>query len=717
MLPLPLLDDESFEEIFNDARRQIPGLTEEWTDFNQHDPGITILQLFAWLKEMQQFYIDGIGDVHRLKYLKLLGHMPRKAAGARVDAALRGIAGDVVIPKGTRLDARGVTFETERRAFLPDNGIERLQSVQSGQWTDITHLLADSLPEYIFGDSPAAGNELLLGFRKPLPAETELYLHVCVHGKKEALRNEISPDGMYPLAELGWQYRSAGRWMDINVLEDETCGFLRDGFIRLSIPSAAERSVQGGHPEPLCWIKCRLVRCGYDISPRVGELSIHTVRAVQQHTSSEVLYFDGTGEDRQSLFMDSFLALTGSHEVQVLREDGLWESWSSFTVENGVNRWQRKLTLLPCGDRMPPKAARNIRVICADKKMGGKAVVAGSNGYPGQSFDTGLENILEDSFELQVGAAYEGRMLWRDWRRTDDLLTEGADSFCYTLDARSGAIAFGDGENGAIPCKGTDNIRIISCAQTGGLKGNIKDGGISGITADSRGLAEALAGITAVNKKAAEGGRDAETIEDALLRFREDLGRPARAVTGEDFEDIVRGTPGLIICKARSIPGCRPEGAGLVRDPAANCVTVAVKAFSDQTDRPGLGEAYRRNIEKRLDGYRLVTTETHIVPPRYIGIYVSCVIEAKPYFKDIKAQLLDFFRRELDGVQGKRDFGQSVEYGDIYGKIESLDCVKRVISIALEPRGAGAVRKHGGDIHIPPDGLTYMEAFELAIKE
>ena len=72
MLPDIRLDTENFEEIVEKARKMIPGIDPNWTDFNYHDPGMTFLELFAWMKEMQQFHMDQIGDLHRRKYLKLL---------------------------------------------------------------------------------------------------------------------------------------------------------------------------------------------------------------------------------------------------------------------------------------------------------------------------------------------------------------------------------------------------------------------------------------------------------------------------------------------------------------------------------------------------------------------------------------------------------------------------------------------------------------------
>ena len=61
MLPILSLDDERFEEIVEKARKMIPNLSPDWTDYNYHDPGITIIELLAWLKELQQFHMDQIG--------------------------------------------------------------------------------------------------------------------------------------------------------------------------------------------------------------------------------------------------------------------------------------------------------------------------------------------------------------------------------------------------------------------------------------------------------------------------------------------------------------------------------------------------------------------------------------------------------------------------------------------------------------------------------
>lgn len=73
MIPTIRLDEENFQEIFETARKRIPLLYPEWTNFNENDSGIALLELFSWLKEVQEFHLNQVGLEHESVYLKLLG--------------------------------------------------------------------------------------------------------------------------------------------------------------------------------------------------------------------------------------------------------------------------------------------------------------------------------------------------------------------------------------------------------------------------------------------------------------------------------------------------------------------------------------------------------------------------------------------------------------------------------------------------------------------
>ncbi|WP_329477780.1 hypothetical protein OG555_37050 [Kribbella sp. NBC_01484] len=71
-LSQPSLDDRRFDDLFAEARSLIPTYKPEWTDHNPSDPGITLLELFAWLAEMLIYRADQVPARHRLVFLRLL---------------------------------------------------------------------------------------------------------------------------------------------------------------------------------------------------------------------------------------------------------------------------------------------------------------------------------------------------------------------------------------------------------------------------------------------------------------------------------------------------------------------------------------------------------------------------------------------------------------------------------------------------------------------
>jgi hypothetical protein len=72
-VPIPDLDNRTFEELVEEARSLVPVYAPDWTDHNLHDPGITFIELFAWLTEMQLYTFNQVSDRHLVKYLELLG--------------------------------------------------------------------------------------------------------------------------------------------------------------------------------------------------------------------------------------------------------------------------------------------------------------------------------------------------------------------------------------------------------------------------------------------------------------------------------------------------------------------------------------------------------------------------------------------------------------------------------------------------------------------
>ncbi len=85
-LEAPQLDTRKFEDLLHEAQLRIPRYTPDWTDFNDSDPGITLVQLFAWLTEMMLYQMNRVPERNYIKFLQMLGLelQPAQAATAHL---------------------------------------------------------------------------------------------------------------------------------------------------------------------------------------------------------------------------------------------------------------------------------------------------------------------------------------------------------------------------------------------------------------------------------------------------------------------------------------------------------------------------------------------------------------------------------------------------------------------------------------------------------
>src|SRR5438105_10912441 len=82
-LRVPSLSDQTYQSFLNEALARIPVHNPEWTNFNRSDPGVTLLELFAFLMESVAYRSNQIPERNRMKFLSLLGVPLSPAASAR----------------------------------------------------------------------------------------------------------------------------------------------------------------------------------------------------------------------------------------------------------------------------------------------------------------------------------------------------------------------------------------------------------------------------------------------------------------------------------------------------------------------------------------------------------------------------------------------------------------------------------------------------------
>lgn len=96
-LQAPILDQRKYEEIYREALLRIPRYTLEWTDFNNSDPGITMIQLFSWLTEMMLYQMSRVPKRNYIKFLQMLNMELRPADPAQAHVTFTPAA-DVMEP-------------------------------------------------------------------------------------------------------------------------------------------------------------------------------------------------------------------------------------------------------------------------------------------------------------------------------------------------------------------------------------------------------------------------------------------------------------------------------------------------------------------------------------------------------------------------------------------------------------------------------------------
>ena len=103
-LPVPNLDDRTFQDLVSEARSRIPHHCPEWTDHNLSDPGITLIELFSWMTEVLLYRVNKVPDKNYVTFLDLIGIKLAPATPAIVDMTFRLSAPQptpvVIIPSG-----------------------------------------------------------------------------------------------------------------------------------------------------------------------------------------------------------------------------------------------------------------------------------------------------------------------------------------------------------------------------------------------------------------------------------------------------------------------------------------------------------------------------------------------------------------------------------------------------------------------------------------
>jgi predicted phage baseplate assembly protein len=656
-LPAPNLDDRTFQEIVDDVKRQIGRRCPEWTDHNVSDPGVTLIELFAWMMEMTLFRLNQVPEKNYIKFLEMIGIALQPPTAARTDLRFL-LARNIEDEDGEEayervLRARETVAATVRTEndpaieFTTDVDLNfvrpRLGPILALPALPDDAIAADSItglrlfnPDEslpIFSPTPMQGDALYIGFANDVSGNLIELMTQCIRSAATGLNED------YPSQR--WEVWNGidNVWARLENPRDTSFGFNRSlgqsrgglptGLIELALPAGMMPRQVGGRRA--YWIRCVYTT---DLPPRgAGRLRPGTYESAPEIIRLRARTIGGTAAASQGI---------------VLRN-----------VELGQ-----------------------------------------SDGTPGQMFSLPHAPLLAlgPNETLLTGLPEQPIESWQRWTMVDDFADSGEQDRHFICDTSAGEFRFGpnvpqsDGtlrQYGAVPPRGV-TILLNSCRRGGGVIGNVAAGKIQVLKTSIPYIAEVY------NPDRADGGREMETLEQAKMRARAMLRHRNRAVTVEDFEFLAKeASPavGRARCILPRSPQTTDQNAETVPPGVVRVLLVPAVARTLAMPRPvdlRMSERDRQQVASYLDERRLLTAVLEIAEPEYLYVStdITLVTDPKASAEEVVRavrQQLETYLHPLRG--GPRSTGwpfrRPLTLADIYAQIQACAGVAFLLETRL----------------------------------
>jgi len=347
---LPRLDDHSYDSIVAEMRSRISRYTPEWqpiwSDLNDSDPGVTMVQVFAWLGEMLAYRMNQVPALNYLKFLQLLGVELRPAEPAQVQITFPMKPGfakpTTIVPLGTQVIAETegggppLVFEATKALTVLQ---PRLTAVLAYDGTlsyeSVTEANQNATSFRPFGPTASAGSALLLGFdaTAAFPAtELTLYVWAAEAGRRAAVTCGLGATPSYTSATVRWSGWNGFDWTPLTLLKDDTLAFTRSGEIVLRTPEGLATTVVPPEPGALHWLRAELVTSKYERPPVLQALRTNTMTLTQMETVKDEVLGGSTGRPNQTFRVNNTPVLAGSLDLEVDQGSGpeIWTEVEDF---------------------------------------------------------------------------------------------------------------------------------------------------------------------------------------------------------------------------------------------------------------------------------------------------------------------------------------------------------------------------------------------------
>lgn len=688
------IPQKNHEQLMDENIGKIPLYSEEWTNYNPADPGITILENLSAFQILQQNQMDEMPDIVREKLLQLMGYRPGKGNGAKAYLEPRNALEDFLIPADQRFYVGNISFETTLERKMTASRIVGVYGRLEEGLQDFGYVLNREidLQAFVFGETPRAGMGLYLLLDKSLQPGEQGIFHVSVAERYR--RNPFAENNSQLFSELEWSCFTSAGFVPMEV-EDDTNGFLTNGLIRVTLPQQPMERYEQDGISGYVW-RVVLRRAEYDIAPVLLHMTGFLFPVIQKETLVITHTFQKTSE----VTLNCTMLETGYVRVFCKEQKGtsyrLYQECGGEPERGRMYLRKRNSygehTFVFDRQRFgfAPEHVKNpVKIVLYNEEMMRKYYLGEIYGYDNQEIALPRQHVVTDTFSLIAERDAEDGGKIYDFVKPGKL---GEQELSYYLYENEGKIVILDAGDyvGA-------KLYLASIAVTLGEEGNVR----AGNTFIPEGYEDS---IRFTNPVAGIGGRFQETLEDVRKRFIADMNTPHTAVLEKDYEALVYRVPGLCIAKVKAW-----------MDREKNEVQIAV--LPGMTDKfPKLSRIYQREIENWLEDRRLLSTRICIRQPVYQAVMTTGTIYVKPHYENCREQIERVIRRELDYIHGEQNFGTVLRFDRLFHAVEALECVAYLSEFGVAAEGGTYAVSEGADIRPDENCLLYPGKIKLEIQ-
>jgi hypothetical protein len=755
-LVLPNLDDRRWADLVEEGRALIPVFGPEWTDHNVHDPGITLMELLAWVAEMDIFEVNQISDRHKRKFLELIGVTPQPPASARTVLSVALPAGAAPLPlkatlqfAGNDLEGNESRFRTLEPMTAVAGGIVGIQSKDTTGFHDLIVAWRRGDPVLPFGAAAAPQSEFYIALNAALPVDVPVRLHFTFadgrSGWEEQKRlqdeacereHDCHPRRANPCAKstasaaIGdadpqvpahhgvrtvWEFLLASstgeEWVTLDPahVEDQTRAFTLDGYVVFTMSSAMGQWRVGALPTPWWYLRCRVVAGAYEAAPVLQAIAFNGIVAEQAVPVGAALVIAK--------------GATVTHSSPGLPKPG------------DITRLQLQLdsvgniVSLNFGDGHPDDPEFLIRAFQAPSagragSLNLDAVLLGiGTGDPEQRFT--LPELLAQESSFSLHTTENG--VWRHWTLREDFDSSTWSDFAVLLNPTSGEVRFGSGETSNVPAQ--DAGIFAQYRATHGDAGNVAAGIVTRLADSDHNRAllynpgATPDGWSAVSKQLkdvkntqpAADGTAAETVAHAAGRAITLVETTQRAVTLADYERLAMETPGTRIARVTARANLHPDFPCFQAPGMITVIVLPYLPVGNPTPGPMLKQAVAKHLRRR----RVIGTRVEVAGPTYVEVAVKATVQAgaKGNKSAVEKNIVDALNRFLDPLIGGPDgtgwpFGRDVYRAEIMQVIDRVAGVDHIVSLELIAERCEA---QCGNVCLGPTWLVRAGAHQIEV--